>query len=625
MLLTDIYVHKDGSVTDIVTDGATIAINFDGITGNHLVTIDTSAHADYSLGSEYAVRIEGATVDGGNINAWIGAFSIERAGGVLALLKATTLASIKAETALIVADTNELQVDDVPGLIATAQTDLDTLTGSDGATLATAQGNYAPLKPTTAGRTLDVTVTGEAGLDLDNTSGTWAAAQFAAAFITASKFGVGAIDALAIATDAVDEIVDGVWDELLIGGTHNIATSAGRRLRQLQESGSVYNGQVYLDTVNGVAGTTAYENGTTDNPVDLIASAKTIAASVGGGLHDFHIINGSTVLLFEATTNESYFGDNWILQLGGQNVAGAYFQGAHVSGVGVSAAEVHYEGCDVATMSVQLGHFDFCSFSGTVTQTLAGDYNYHNCYSMLAGPGGPTFAKTAGQTITAQWRNWSGSINITGLELNDTLTISGQMGTIDLGSPAAAAVVEIRGTYKEITNAGSAALNLDGAILAADVAEILVDTADIQPNYATSTALATAQATIDAVETDTNELQIDWVDGGRLDLLLDAVLADTNELQLDDVPGLIAALNNLSVANVLTQVNAGLDASVAELAGVPSATASIREMLMFVFMGLRNKHDTTSASDEVHNDAGAVIATAVLSDDTITYIKAEYA
>ena len=146
----DLKVHKDGSVTQIVTDGATITIDFDGITGNHLITIDTSAHADYSTGSEYAVRMEGTTVDGATINAWVGAFSIERAGGVLALLKGTnSLANIedkidiidtnvdqietavitnatgadiaadiiamKAETVLIVGDTAELQGDWVDG------------------------------------------------------------------------------------------------------------------------------------------------------------------------------------------------------------------------------------------------------------------------------------------------------------------------------------------------------------------------------------------------------------------------------------------------------------------------------------------------------------------------------
>ena len=55
-----------------------------------------------------------------------------------------------------------------PTALATAQTDLDTITGSDGVTLATTQANYAPLKPTTAGRTLDVTATGAAGIDWGN-------------------------------------------------------------------------------------------------------------------------------------------------------------------------------------------------------------------------------------------------------------------------------------------------------------------------------------------------------------------------------------------------------------------------------------------------------------------------
>jgi len=59
---------------------------------------------------------------------------------------AADIIALKAETALIVADTNELQTDDIPAKITTAQNDLDTITGSDGVTLATAQGNYAPNK-----------------------------------------------------------------------------------------------------------------------------------------------------------------------------------------------------------------------------------------------------------------------------------------------------------------------------------------------------------------------------------------------------------------------------------------------------------------------------------------------
>jgi len=56
----------------------------------------------------------------------------------------TEMDSNSTQLTSIVEDTNELQTDDVPGLIATAQSDLDKLTGADGATLATTQGNYEP-------------------------------------------------------------------------------------------------------------------------------------------------------------------------------------------------------------------------------------------------------------------------------------------------------------------------------------------------------------------------------------------------------------------------------------------------------------------------------------------------
>jgi len=78
----DVKVHKDGSATEIVTDGATVTIDFDatGI-GNHLITIDTSVDAAYAVGSDYMVRIEGTTIDAGTVNAWVGQFSIQNRVG----------------------------------------------------------------------------------------------------------------------------------------------------------------------------------------------------------------------------------------------------------------------------------------------------------------------------------------------------------------------------------------------------------------------------------------------------------------------------------------------------------------------------------------------------------------
>ena len=108
---SDLYVYKDGNTTEAVTDGATVAVNFDARTGVHLLTIDTSVHAFYAIGSDYMVMIEGATVDAGNVTAAIFTFSIENRYNAAAddLANATDgLGAIKAETALILADTAEI-------------------------------------------------------------------------------------------------------------------------------------------------------------------------------------------------------------------------------------------------------------------------------------------------------------------------------------------------------------------------------------------------------------------------------------------------------------------------------------------------------------------------------------
>ena len=55
---------------------------------------------------------------------------------------AADIIAVKAETASILTDTGTT----IPGTITTAQNDLDTLTGADGVTLATTQANYAPAK-----------------------------------------------------------------------------------------------------------------------------------------------------------------------------------------------------------------------------------------------------------------------------------------------------------------------------------------------------------------------------------------------------------------------------------------------------------------------------------------------
>ncbi len=70
----------------------------------------------------------------------------------------------------------------------------------------------------------------------------------------------------------VAEIADGVWDEILTGATHNIATSAGRRLRQLGAS-SVASGTAQAGTTNSITlelGSSATNNIFAENLIAIV-------------------------------------------------------------------------------------------------------------------------------------------------------------------------------------------------------------------------------------------------------------------------------------------------------------------------------------------------------------------
>ncbi len=83
----------------------------------------------------------------------------------------------------------------------------------------------------------------------------------------------------------------------------------------------------------------------------------------------------------------------------------------------------------------------------------------------------------------------------------------------------------------------------------------------------------------------------------------------------------------LTAAQVNTEVDNALDTALVEIAqGVPSATPSLRNALMLLYMALRNQLDvTTSGADflEVHNDAGTVISKKALTDTGGDYSEAK--
>jgi len=121
--VTDIEIYKNGVATTRASDAGYVLLDTDGIDfdgkvgiGGSSIDIDNDTDAGFfAAGQEYDVVLASITVDAATINFHAGSFSIERAGGALALLKGTNSLS------------------DIEGKVDTVQTDLDNATDGLGA------------------------------------------------------------------------------------------------------------------------------------------------------------------------------------------------------------------------------------------------------------------------------------------------------------------------------------------------------------------------------------------------------------------------------------------------------------------------------------------------------------
>lgn len=154
---------------------------------------------------------------------------------------------------------------------------------------------------------------------------------------------------------------------------------------------------------------------------------------------------------------------------------------------------------------------------------------------------------------------------------------------------------------------------------AADIADAVWD--ESTTGHTTSGTFGEQVKTdVDAILADTNEMQGDWTDGGRLDLLVDAILADTGT----DIPALIAALNDLSAADVNAQVLDVLNTDTfAEPSGTPGATITLAAKIGYLYMALRNQVTVTSSAKTFYDDSGTSEWKKSLTDDGTTYTEAE--
>lgn len=352
LAVTDIEIYKDGSVIQRASDAGyalldTDGIDFDSTTGIHGFSVDLSDNTTagfYAAGSEYVVVVSSVTVDAATINFIAATFSIERSGGALALLKGTnSLANIEDKIDII--DTNvdtintataglsgaAMRGTDSAALataLATAQLDLDKVTGSDGATLATAQGLYAPAK---AGDNMG-TVSSVTG----NVDGS-----------------VGSVTAdVGITAGAVDDI----WDEDL-SPAHDTAGSAGKGVQDASSAGDPWSTALPGSYTSGQAGKIIGDN------INATVSSRMAEASIsttGGAVDNVTLVATTTTNTDMVGTDSAYTGtpptaaaivNEWETQ-SQADPTGFHVNVKEVNGTAQTAND---NGLDINTLITQIG------------------------------------------------------------------------------------------------------------------------------------------------------------------------------------------------------------------------------------------------------------------------------
>lgn len=101
------------------------------------------------------------------------------------------------------------------------------------------------------------------------------------------------------------------------------------------------------------------------------------------------------------------------------------------------------------------------------------------------------------------------------------------------------------------------------------------DTAISDAALATAANLATVDSNVDAILVDTNELQTDWTNGGRLDLIVDGILEDTGTT----IPASITALNDLDAAGIRTALGFATASYDTDIAALPTAAENATAVL----------------------------------------------
>ena len=613
--------YEDDSLTQI-TAGITLTEDFDSVTGlNHLTVAATAANG-FESGKDYNLVITTGTVGGVSVvGEVVGTFSIERGATV-------------ADVTSILADTNELQTTLSAGIAARSNNNtLEALLGVDD-DAAEDTVVFQVWEELLTGGTHNVP--NSAGRRLRALSGTIlhdGTAQAGAADTITLDTGASALDGFYEQTVVIITNGTGFEQSRVISdynGTTKVAsvtpawTTAPDNTSEFDiipgsvhsatMNGGYLNGNVWVDTLAGTAGTTKFVNGTSTRPVNAIADARTIADEVN--LKAVFFNSGSSVTLAQSFDRFTFNGRGYTVAFGGQSCVSARFNNGFYTGVLSGATGPLFRQCSVGTSTLPPGTAAIDSvLTGTITLNGVGSWSFQGCKESFSGSAIIDFSTSGNQTCNILEYDGTIEIQNMGNTGTDILNITGD-GTLIINANCTGGTINIAGNIDLVNNGSGITINENARF-------------EINQLLSSGQALDTTLGVLDRVtlvDTTTTNTDMRGTDNAALavdlavvDTNVDAILVDTGTT----IPAQISGLNDISAADVNAQMVDVLTVDTyAEPTGVPPATTSIVNKVSYLYTKARNKTTQTATTFALRNAAdNANISTSTVSDDGTTFTK----
>lgn len=585
-----------------ITSGVSLSVDRASVTGLNQATVVATAANGYEAGKSYCVYISTGTVGGVSVIGEVVAEFTVQASAAFTRLGAPAGASVSADIAAAKVDTAAIKVktDFLPSATAGASGGVF-IAGTNAATTIT-----TALTTTFTGNLTGsvASVTGAVGSVTGNVGGnvTGSVGSVATGGITAGSIAADAIGASELAADAVSEISAAVWAEAtrtLTAGT-NIVLAKGTGVTGFNDLSAA---QVNAEVDTALADVRLDELLAADSDID--GAAPPTVGSV------FHELMSKTTgsFTFDQTTDSLEAvrdrGDSaWITATGFATAANlATMQGnvtdiladtadmqpklgTPVTSISADIAAIEAQTDDIGTAGagltavpwnaawdaeVQSEVADALAAYGVSTATdvtnaaanvSVDEIQVSALADLFNTNSGTTYASAVSGSVVKEIADNAGGSGLTAGAIADAVwdeALSGHLGAGSTGEALNAAgaagdpwITALPGSY----TAGQAGY-IVGTNLNATVS-----------SRATQTSVDTIDGIVDSILADTNELQTDWANGGRLDLILDARASQTS---VDDLPTnaelatALAAADDAVLAVLGTPAGASISADIAAI------------------------------------------------------------